>query len=193
MDSTTELSAINSMLATVGEAPINTLHDLGVIDAITARAALTEVTREILIEGYTFNTDINFPLSPEGFAPFAITTPPDALSVIPKGAFAGYTVRGNRLYDPETFSYVFQDHAVVECDIIWNQAFDDLPEVTRQYIALRAARRFQKRSLASELIHAITEEDERTAKWTHRRANTRIKKRSFLSGSQSVQGISSNH
>jgi hypothetical protein len=192
MDSTTELSAINSMLATVGEAPINTLEDLGVIDAVTARSALREVTREVLVEGYTFNTDQGFPLSPEGFAPFEIKLPPNALSVTPSGEYAGLVVRGNRMYDPATFSYTFKDHPAVPCEIVWHMDFDELPEVTRQYVATRAARRFQKRAVTSELIHAITEEDERTAMWRHRRANTRLKRRNYLVESQSVRNITSN-
>lgn len=186
---TTELSAVNSMLATVGEAPINTLEDVYVVDAVTARAALHEVTREILIEGYTFNTDQGYPLVPEAFAPFEIKTPPNALSVVPSG---GLTVRGNRLYNPATFSYSFEGSAPVPVEVVWYLPFDDLPEVTRQYVALRAARRFQKRSTASELLHVITEEDERSAKWNHRRANTRIKRKNFLTGSQSVRNISNN-
>lgn len=187
MDTTTELTAVNAMLATVGEAPINTLEDLGVVDAITAVAALQEVTREILVEGYTFNTDENFPLNPDGFAPFEVKTPPNALSVVPNDRTL--TVRGNRVYDTTRFSYTFQGTGPVECQIIWGLSFDELPEVTRQYVALRAARRFQKRAVASGILHEITAEDERRAMWVHRRANTRIKKKTYLLDSRSVRDI----
>lgn len=189
MDTTTELSAVNSMLATVGEAPINTLEDLGVVDAITARSTLREVTREICVEGWTFNTDTNFPLAPEGFAPFEVTIPPNALSVVPNDPT--FVVRGTRLYDTSRYSYQFQDFDPIECDVIWGLEFDELPEVTRQYVAIRAARRFHKRVLASDLIHTITDEDERRAMWVHRRASTRVRRKNFLLDSASVRNISS--
>jgi len=187
METTTELNAVNSMLATVGEAPINTLEDVGVVDAITAISSLKEVTREVLVEGYTFNTDENYPIIPEGFAPFEATIPPNALSVVPNDRTL--TVRGNRIYDTTTFSYTFQGTDQVECQVIWGLSFEELPEVTRQYVALRAARRFQRRAVASDTLNAITAEDERTAMWAHRKANTRIKKKNYLFDSNSVRQI----
>lgn len=189
MDTTTELSAVNAMLATVGEAPINTLDELGAVDAITAYSTLHEVTREVLVEGYTFNTDEGFPLSPDGFSPFEVKTPPNALSVVPTDSTL--TVRGDRLYDTTRFSYNFQGYSPIKCQIIWSLGFEELPEVTRQYVALRAARRFQKRAVASGILHEITADDERQAMWTHRRANTRIKKKKYLLDSRTVRDIHS--
>ncbi len=187
METTTELNAVNSMLAIVGEAPINTLEDVGVVDAITAISSLREVTREVLVEGYTFNTDERYPIIPEGFAPFEATVPPNALSVVPTDRTL--TVRGNRIYDTTTFSYDMSGKSEVEAQVIWGLDFMDLPEVTRQYIAIRAARRFQRRAVASDMLNAITAEDERTAMWAHRRANTRVKKKNYLFDSNSVRSI----
>lgn len=187
MEITTRLTAVNSMLATVGEAPINTLEDVGVVDAITAIASLDEVTREVLVEGYTFNTDENYPLKPEGFEPWEVTVPPSALSVVPQDRTL--TLRGNRIYNTATFGYSFEGVDEVVAQIIWNMPFDDLPEVTRQYVAIRAARRFQRRAVASDMLNAITEEDERRAMWAHRRSNVLIKKKNFLMDSNSVRRI----
>lgn len=44
---TTELEAINTMLSTIGEAPISTVEDSGVIDAVMARQILRTVDREV--------------------------------------------------------------------------------------------------------------------------------------------------
>lgn len=190
MEYTTELSAINSMLATVGEAPLSTLEDLGVADAITAKSALAEVTREVLVQGWHFNTDQNFPIMPEGFAPFEAMVPPNALEAVPNDG--NLVVRGRKLYDRSSFSSSFPDGKAILCQIIWNLSFDDLPETTRQYVFLRAARRFQKRALASDLIHAITESDEREAMWVHRKANIRVRKKNYLFDSRSVRDIHQN-
>lgn len=187
MDTTTELTAVNAMLATVGEAPINSLNDLGVIDAITARSTLHEVTREICVEGWDFNTDENYPLIPEGFAPFHVKTPPNALSVVPNDSTI--TVRAERLYKKSDFSFNFQGTDEVLCQVIWGLSFEELPEVTRQYVAIRAGRRFQNRAVASELIYTLTADDERKAMWAHKRANTRIRRKKYLLDSQSVRNI----
>lgn len=187
IETTNELVAINSMLATIGEAPLSTLENLGVVDAITARNTLREIVREVLVEGYTFNTDTDYPLSPEGFAPFGVNVPRNALEITFE--HDPYVVRGERVYDPTRFSYEFQDVGAIKTKIIWLMDFEEIPEVTRQYIAIRAARRFQKRAVGAEILHAITEDDERNAKWNHRRSSTRIKKKNFLIDAQASARI----
>jgi hypothetical protein len=189
LDSTTRLSAVNGMLATIGEAPINSLEDTSLVDVAVAKGALDDVTRAILVDGWAFNTDEEYPLFPEGFAPFAITVPPNAMVCLPSREFEHITVRGNRLYDTQRRSYDFQGHGAVPCKIVWKMTFEELPEVTRQYIAVRAARLFQARTTASDLLHQFTNADEQTARWVHQRNNVRVRRRRFLSDSSSVANI----
>lgn len=192
MDATTELSAVNGMLNTIGEAPINTLEDTGLVDVAVARAAIQEVTRTVLVEGWAFNTDVDYPLYPEGFAPFAVNVPPNAMSVIPNIEYEHIVVRGSRLYNRTTFSYDFQDQGAIPCDVIWSMDFDELPEVTRQYVATRATRLFQTRTTASPVLHQITENDEREARWNHRKHNIRVNRKRFLYDSASVFNLHAN-
>lgn len=189
LDSTTRLSAVNGMLATIGEAPINSLEDTALVDVSVAKGALDEVTRAVLVDGWTFNTDIDYPLYPEGFAPFAIKVPPNAMVCLPSEDFKHITVRGDRLYDTTRFSFDFQGHSAVPCTVIWRMSFEELPEVTRQYIAVRAARLFQARTTASDLLHQFTNADEQTARWTHQRNNVRTRRRHFLWDSSASANI----
>ncbi len=186
---TSELSAVNAMLATIGEAPVNTIEDSGLVDVTIAKQALDEVTRAVLVEGWRFNTDTDYPLAPEGFAPFAINLPSNAMSVLPNKEYAYLTPRGNRLYDTRTFSFNFQGHPPVPCQVIWALTFNELPEVTRQFVAVAAARLFQNRTTASEFGAVFTAEDERRAKWTHTRNNVRVNRKNFLFDSASVRNI----
>lgn len=186
---TTELSAVNAMLATIGEAPVNTIDGNGLVDVTIAKQALDEVTRSVLVEGWRFNTDTDYPLTPEGFAPFAINLPPNAMAVLPSKEFAHLTTRGTRLYNTQSFSFNFQGHPTVPCQIIWAMAFNELPEVTRQFVAVAATRIFQNRTTASELLKSFTEEDERRARWTHNRNNVRVNRKNFLLDSASVRRI----
>ena len=189
LDPTTRLSAVNGMLATIGEAPINSLEDSDLVDVSVALQALAEVTRSVLVDGWSFNTDYDYPLYPEGFAPFAITVPPNVMVCLPNEDFAHITPRGNRLYDTVRRSFDFQGHVAVPCKIVWTTAFEDLPEVTRQYVAVRSARLFQGRTTASDLLYQFTADDERKALFTHQRNNTRAKRQNFLTGSLSVARI----
>lgn len=187
MKPTTKIEAVNAMLATVGEAPINTLIGVDVVDALTAIAALDEVTREILVEGWAFNTDVGYPLPPNADSPYEIPIPLNALEVIP--ASNTYTVRSGKLYDTARFSYSFRDFDPISVTITWGMDFDDLPERTRQYVAIRAGRRFQGRIEGSTVVNPITEEAERRAMWNHRKTNVRVRKKSYLLGSQAVRAI----
>lgn len=180
MNTTTELSAVNSMLATIGEAPVSTLLNSAVADVALARNALEEVVRSVLIDGWAFNTDAEYPLYPDPFSPFEISIPPNAMAVIPSVAFSSVTPRGNRLYDTATRSFSFEGSPPVICKVIWMADFADLPEVTRQYVTVRACRLFQARTAASEFIHKLTEREEMQAKWAHQRNNVRVNRKSLF-------------
>ena len=56
---TTILSAVNSMLSTIGEAPVNTLSS-GLVDAETAETVLNEVSRDVQSLGWNFNSEPNY-------------------------------------------------------------------------------------------------------------------------------------
>lgn len=189
MAATTELFAINAMLATIGEAPINSLSDVELVDVSLARTTLTEVVRSVLIDGWAWNTDEAFPLYPEGFSPYAIYVPPNALSVLPNASFSHITVRGSRLYNTADMTFDFHGSEAVTCQIIWDVPFDELPEVTRQYVSVRANRLFQKRSPASETLDGFTQGDEMRAFLAHNRANTRTRRKNFLADSAAVRNI----
>ena len=56
---TTELQAVNTMLSTIGEAPVDSLTGATSSDAALADQVLTEVVRETLVQGWYFNIDKN--------------------------------------------------------------------------------------------------------------------------------------
>lgn len=64
---TTELEAVNQMLATIMEAPINTLLGAESLDAQRAITTLAEVSRDLQQTGWNFNTEVAFPLLPAAF------------------------------------------------------------------------------------------------------------------------------
>ena len=60
---TTELEAINTILSTIGEAPLNTLTGSLPVDGTIAKNVLSEVAREVQSQGWHFNTHINVTLA----------------------------------------------------------------------------------------------------------------------------------
>lgn len=68
LSATTELQAINAMLAGIGEQPLppdTELTDSGMADVAMAVELLRDTTRTVLTMGWRFNTDIGFGLLPD--------------------------------------------------------------------------------------------------------------------------------
>ena len=53
---TTELEAINTILSTIGESPLNTLSGSLPVDGTMAKNVLNEINREVQSMGWHFNT-----------------------------------------------------------------------------------------------------------------------------------------
>lgn len=184
---TSELEAVNLMLSVIGESPVNSLTDIGVADAATAYKILSYSSREVQLVGWHWNTEENFPISPnsDGF----LMLPPNTLKVDTSGLSCHLDLvqRGQRLYDRYNHTYEFTDPVRVE--IVLMLDFDELPEAARSYITIRAARQFQERVLGSATLQAFTAQDEFRAFAFLRQAETETGDYNMLSGSWSVARI----
>ena len=63
---TTELEAVNTILSTVGEAPLSSLTGSLPVDGTMARNVLNEINREVQSQGWHFNTHYKATLSKDG-------------------------------------------------------------------------------------------------------------------------------
>ena len=156
--SMTELEAVNVLLTTIGEQPINSLSGNQTTDVSIARQVLTEVSREVQSQGWHFNTEPDVTLVPDSTNK-NITVPIDVARIDSK--YANVVIRGDKLFDVEERTFVFQDN--LKCDIIYFHDFLDLPHVAKKYITSRAARIFSDRSLNSETLHRMLRGDEMQA------------------------------
>lgn len=156
---TTLLEATNAVLATIGELPVNTLPDSGLSEASLARDIVLEVSREVQSQGLHCNTDINYEMIPDidGY----INVPYNVLKIDGHYRDDDLVVRGNRLYNRKDHTFIFSEP--VRVDVTWLLDFEELPEVVRRYITIRAARLFQKRVVGADSLHKLTEEDEQKA------------------------------
>ena len=160
MAGTSKLDAVNTMLSSIGEAPVSSLSS-GLIEAEIAETILDTVDREVQSMGWNFNTELkkNFAQDVSG----QILLPADILR-----ADATYQVnskdlvqRGLKMYDKKNHTFVIG--AATELDVVVQLVFDDLPEVAKRYIVLRASRIFQDRVVGSGTLHDFQQGDEQTA------------------------------
>tara|TARA_R100001594_G_scaffold51565_4_gene84988 strand:- start:83 stop:715 length:633 start_codon:yes stop_codon:yes gene_type:complete len=159
---TTKLEAVNVMLTSIGEAPVNSLIS-GLEDAELAETILESVNKETQSKGWIFNTDLKLSLSPN--TDNQIVLPDNYLRVDTRDTLRSskkdIVERGRKLYDRIGNSFTFTDAVTVDVVILLD--FTDIPEVARRYITIRSARIFQDRVLSSTNIHGFQLQDEQQA------------------------------
>jgi hypothetical protein len=156
------LSAVNIILSNIGQAPVTVL-DSGNPLVEMAELTLDEITRAVLAEGWEYNTERNYPFTPNtsGF----ITIPANVLAIDAKPGNGQQTViRGGRLYDRVSHSYAFSGEQFL--DVTWLFEFDDLPEAYKNYITIRAANVFAGRSVGSKEAVQFGQREETVARAT---------------------------
>lgn len=185
---TTELEAINQMLSVIGESPVNTVEDTGIIDAVVARQILNQSSRDTQVVGWHWNTEIDFPLT-QSFPEGELLLPPNTLKVDTTGADESLDLvqRGNRLYDRKNHTFAVKKDVLVE--IVLFLPFDELPEAARSYIAMRAARVFQERMVGSDTLWRFNANDELKAWSTLQNAEAEAQDMNILSESPSVAAV----
>ena len=184
---TTELDAINIMLGTIGESPINSLDAAtGVVDAVTARSILSEVAVQVQEEGWHFNTEYEFVLTPS-LDSKEIYVPTNAIEVDASAYDRNdidVAIRGNRLYDRKNKTFQFQQD--IKADLTILLEFNELPQAARHYITVRAARVFQQRVIGSDTLGSFSEKDEARALRSMRRYESKTADYNILTGNYSV-------
>jgi len=156
----TELNAVNRMLRIINEQPVSEITG-SISLASIAQTVLLEVSEEIQTEGLQSNTDTDYPFTPD--VSDNINIPAAVLKIDAVDESIDVAIRGSLLYDKTNRTFEFtQDN--IKCDVVWLLDFEDLPNVTRTYITLRAARRFAAEQLGVIDSVAITEADELRAR-----------------------------
>ena len=160
---TTELEAINIMLAAIAEAPINSLTGTLPVDAVTARSTLAEFNKEVQSEGWSFNTEIDVTLTRDGSN--QISLPANVLRVdanIHQHPTIDPIQRGLKLYDRLNNKFEFDEDLI--CTVIYLRTFEEIPEPARRYITIKAARVFVDRLVTDDGLRTYTGQDETRAR-----------------------------
>jgi hypothetical protein len=152
----TELSAVNSILGSIGQAPITSLTTtVGTnLEFVNPEIAfiynlLTEVNMDVQNEGWEFNTELHVKLSPDTNK--HIVVPPNVLRYDihdnQNDRRLNVVTRNGRLYNKVEHTDEFEND--VELDVVTLYAFEDLPPVFRRYVIYRAAGRAATQLIAN--------------------------------------------
>ena len=188
---TSKLSAVNTLLAVIGEAPVNSLNPPLVGDVSLAERTIDEVSREVQGSGWSWNTAIydSIPLvASSGHS----NLPSNTLAVrfnpvsYPTQRFV---LRGVKLFDRVKNTYDLRGATStvngvtnLAAEVIEELNWDDLPETGRRYIMISAARMFANRAVTSASIESYTSEDEEMALKTLKRTEDMAQNYNFISG-----------
>ena len=176
---TTELEAVNIMLGTIGEAPASSLEAPERLDVADAIRVLDEVSRAVQKRGFDFKPAHWKPLVADEDGFFIV--PLDALSIDPHDPTIKAVTRGNpaKLWDKKEHTFVWTKDSL-KVDIVRYFPFDELPEDVRYYIAIRAARVFQRRNMGDGEVEAFTEAEEFQAQVAMEQAHADTRESSLL-------------
>ena len=136
----TELSSVNAILAAIGTAPVTEL-DYANPEVSLAYNLLQECSIDVQAEGWVWNTETNFPMTPNENKVIIFPKNVTRLDISEGQVYRDCDVvkRDGKLYDKLNHTYEFED--TVYCDVVWYFDFEDLPTVFQRYITYKAASR----------------------------------------------------
>jgi hypothetical protein len=159
----TELQAVNRMLVSIGETPVNTL-DAGLNEASIALEILRQVSREVQAQGWTVNTWKEYTLSANVDNQFVLGT--DVLKVDTVREHSNIdvvmklSVDGTKylLWDQENHTETFTQDTL-KVTIVYLMDFAELTPSLQHYIMLKAGSVFQKGMVSSPTLFEFTQGD----------------------------------
>jgi hypothetical protein len=161
----TELDAVNSILMSVGESPVNTLTVQSPEVAI-AQKTLRQVCREIQAEGWSYNTENEYPidLDPNNQCIVPNNILQIDLNIYQHGKDYNVVRRSDngvqKIYDKKNHTFTFENCSKLYFDIVWMFAFEDLPQAFKDYVTAKATRVAGIRMVSSAEVAKLLEADE---------------------------------
>jgi len=154
VQSETELSSVNSILMAIGQAPINRIYqkekyedntELVYINPEVAfvHSLLMEVNADVQNEGWVFNREDHYPLTPEEDGCIYVPENILRMDVYENAVYrtTDLVKRNGKLYDKLNHTFEFDPQQSILFNIVWKWDYEELPSVFKRYITLRASGR----------------------------------------------------
>ena len=158
-NATQELPAVNQILQSCGQAPVTTLDQTNP-DVAIAYQTLLEVSREVQAEGWSFNKEYNYEMTPDNNNEIRIPNNMLQIDLSQNAANMDKDVirRSGKLYDKANHTYTFTDK--VECDVTWLFDWVDIPTPIADFITARAASTVSSRIVGDGTQYQILQQKE---------------------------------
>ena len=165
----TELDAVNSILMSVGETPVNTLTVQSPEVAI-AQKTLRQVCREVQAEGWSYNTENEYPIDTDSNN--QVIVPNNVLqmdlNIFQHGKDYNVVRRSDngisKVYDKKNHTFTFENCDKLYFDMIWMLDFEDIPQAFKDYVTVRASRIASNRMVNNPQSSKLIEQDEAGAR-----------------------------
>jgi len=135
-------------------------------DVAIALNTLREVSREVQAEGWTYNTEFDYKITPDSNN--EINIPDDVLQMdlnqgYPENIEKDAVFRGGKLYDKKKHSYKWTAETVY-VDILWYFEWENIPAPIQAYIVARAAAIVSSRIVGDTNQYQILQQKELTTR-----------------------------
>lgn len=181
-----KLEAVNIILAAAGQAPTNSLDGSLTASVAMAQNVLNEVREDILLDGWSFNTDYEKPYTPDATTG-EVVLPDDIISIDgspgKNDSRLDLTIRRGKVYDVASRTYNFSSLETVYLDVIEDQEFDEIPLAAQSYIAKKAARVFVDRTMNNAQLSQVIAQEEYVAHVALEKWNNRNRDYNMITGS----------
>ena len=159
-DTESMLSAVNSVLGAIGQAPVQRLEYRNPEISFVVNI-ISEVNADVQNEGWVFNREEGVEFTPSGRKQ-EIPIPPNVLRLdISEGQVYRTTDvvrRQGKLYDKMGHSFRFAN--AVRCDVVYKLPYEDLPSVFKRYITAKSAVRAATQMVANPQLAQLLSQQE---------------------------------
>jgi len=157
----TKIEAVNIILNVIGETPVSSLAS-GLPDAEAAELKLDQTVKEVLAKGWQQNSEIGIILSRNSDNEIMVPDQYLRVDTVGDDKDVNVTVRKHdgkrKLFDIGKYVYTFDRDLKV--DVLISLDFDALNFELQNYIAFRAARKFQESAMGSTLLDSFAARQE---------------------------------
>jgi hypothetical protein len=137
-----QLDAVNEILGSVGQAPVTVLDQTNP-EVAFAFTTLMEISREVQAEGWAFNREFEYPLTPDSNG--YINIPANVLQMDLSQSLVNEpydtVIREGKLYDKLNHTFKWVPTKEYHFDILWLFPYDDLPQPFKAYVTAKASTR----------------------------------------------------
>ena len=171
----TKLDAVNEILASIGEDPVNSLSS-GLPDAELAESFLDKENRRIQLKGWQCNTLNDYELTKNDDSMFVLpdntlkvdtVNPhgPRKTSTPPPNAYINAAMRRSSddtkwiMWDGDNNTETWDNETTLTVTLVQFLEFANLTPALQIYVWTSAAHRFQKSTMGSAALHNFTKED----------------------------------